>query len=321
VKSPKFSFAFPSVVTNRFLRRNKDAVASLDARSSFNFSGLSPIIQRKRVLTVPEDMLKVKSFCFYPTFALPSGLHGVNASFCDSNKPGDVTSVQAYSQYARHFKTPESRDFEKMEYLDLFQMRSKCSVKKANLLQLFTAMAKENSFGFRIEIGVCVSALDKEGIAEAVKKALYFYSESVVPFETAPMLKFSYTWAAFACNFEYLSINCLNDSLCDLSDRICHLTLSSCYADLLRQFSSGKTFSSCSSRLVLASRSLNFPLLPRPSKKISSLVQVTTDTLGAVEDTCNSSNNIFASVIFFFFIFLFVYFFFKIFFFFNEIFV
>jgi len=307
VKSPKYSFAFPSVVTNRFLRRKKDAVDSMDSRSSFTFPETSPIIKRKRDLTVPDNLWKVKSFCSYPTLALPSGLHGIYASFCDSNKPGDITSVQAYSQYARHFKTPLSTDWEKMEYLDLFGMRSKCSEKKANLLQLFGAMAKENSLGFRIEIGVCVSYLDREGILEAVKKALHFYSESVVPFETTPMLQFSYTWAAFASNFENLSINCLNDSLCDLSDRICHLTLSTCFADLLRQFSSGKTFSSCSSRLVKASSSLNFSLLPRPSKKMSSLLQVTAEINEAVEDPCTSSNNIFASVKYTFFNFFFIF--------------
>ena len=290
----------PGVVKKRFFKSGREAVAELDSRTSAKIPS-SPTPRRSKHTDNPTDgSRKVSSFGFYPTLAFPEGFHGVNASFLDSETPGSITSVQAYSQFARHFSIPDKKDFDEDQYLDSHAMRSRCLVKKANLLQLFKEMAEKNSFGPRIEIGVCVSALNKSGISEAVYKALQFYSQCVVPFETTPLLQFSFTWACFAINLELLSIECLKNSIFHLTDRICHLTLVSCYSDLLRQFSLGRTFSASSTRLVKASSSLNFPLLPRPSKKISAILDLNSETLHPIEDPCTTTNNYYASVYLYF---------------------
>jgi hypothetical protein len=72
----------------------------------------------KEVYSLSDDARKVASFSFFPTFSLPMGLHGCNISFLDSYKNGVVTSIQAYSQFARHFKTPDKKDYENDSYLD-----------------------------------------------------------------------------------------------------------------------------------------------------------------------------------------------------------
>ena len=250
----------------------------------------------KEVYYPSDDTRKVSSFSFFPTFALPMGLHGCNISFSDSDKNGVVTSIQAYSQFARHFKTPDKKDYENDSYLDSYSLRTRCLAKKANLFKMFLEMMKTNSFGFRIEIGICVSALNKYGLSQAVNVALKFHSENIVAIETSPMLMFSYNWAAFACNLELLSIECLRPSIVLLSDRLCHLTLCGCYADLSRLFVSGRTFSITSRRFASAYKCLNFPLLPRPSKNILNILKIDIPSLDEVKDQSLSSENDYAAV-------------------------
>jgi hypothetical protein len=167
---------------------------------------------------------------------------------------------------------------------------------------MFLEMMKTNSFGFRIEIGICVSALNKDGISQAIIEALKFHSENVVAVETTPMLMFSYNWASFACNLELLSIECLRPSIVLLSDRLCHLTLCGCYADLSRMFVSGRTFSTTSRRFASAYKCLNFPLLPLPSKNILNILKVDVPLLGEVKNQSLSSENDYAAVFIYLFI-------------------
>lgn len=287
LRSKEYSFVFPSAIMKKRFVGNTSAINIINARSS----------GKKIVNSSSDDARKVASFSFFPTFALPMGLHGCNISFLDSDQNGVVTSIQAYSQFARHFKLPDKKDYENDSYLDSYSLRTRCLAKKANLFKMFLEMMKTNSFGFRIEIGICVSALNRDGISQAIYEALKFHSENVVAIETSPMLMFSFNWASFACNLELLSIECLRPSIVLLSDRLCHLTLCGCYADLFRLFVSGRTFSPTSRRFASAYKSLNFPLLPRPSQNISNILKVDIPSLEQVKDQSLSSENDYAAVI------------------------
>lgn len=257
-----------------------------------------------------SETKKVSSYSFYPTLAFPAGLHGAMVSFKNSEQPGDLTSLQTYSHLARYSKkaTPvnegssakESNEVSsaaKDSFLDVHAMRIKCLTAKTNVASLLLAISKFKSFGLRSEIGVCVASLNKEGIATAVKKSIHFYSESVVPFETKSLFRFTSLWASTATNLHLFSIQCLTDPLSDISSRLVHLTLSSFYGDLLGQFVSGRT---CMSNLVKlyveAAKVLNFPLLARPSQQMGDLLGIKPVPLEAIQDPSFSSENYHASV-------------------------
>ena len=129
---------------------------------------------------------KVKAMTLFPTLALPQGFHGAMIFFRDSDKPGDITSIQTYSQFARYHKEEAiSKEVSTDDScLDVNSKRTKCLKMKLELTNMFVAMSGLKSIGLRSEICVCVSSLTKSGIETAIKKSLQFYSESVVPFET-----------------------------------------------------------------------------------------------------------------------------------------
>jgi hypothetical protein len=162
---------------------------------------------------------------------------------------------------------------------------------------MFNGMIDQKSMRFRAEVGVCVSTLDKDGIRLSVKKALQFYSSNAVPFETGVLIRFSYLWASIATNFHLLAIQCLTDRLSDLSNRLCHMSLSMFYFDLLRQYVNGRTFSPTSKLYVTAAKHLNFHLLARPSQQMSVFLQCSPVNLEPIKDSVVSSANYYASVI------------------------
>jgi hypothetical protein len=103
-------------------------------------------------------------------------------------------------------------------------------------------------------------------------------------------------WASIATNFHLLSIQCLTDRLSDLSNRLCHMSLSMFYFDLLRQYVNGRTFSPTSKLYVTAAKHLNFHLLARPSQQMSEFLQCRPVNLVPIKDSVFSSANFYASV-------------------------
>lgn len=254
---------------------------------------------KKEKKPASSESKRVSSFTFFPTLALPRGLHGAMVRFRDADKAGGITSLQTYSQIARHASFPGVEEVLATDsFLDVHAMRTKSLTIGVSLTRLVVAISKLNSLGLRTEIGVCVSSLNKEGIALAVNKSLQFYSESVVPFETNSLLKFSSLWASMASNLHLFSIQCLSNHLADVSNRLCHLSVSSFFNDILRQFVSGRTYLSNVTKLfVEAAKVTKFPLLARPSKKMSDLLRLKPfPPLEAVEDPNSASENYHASV-------------------------
>jgi hypothetical protein len=242
---------------------------------------------------------KVATYSLFPVLALPHGFHGSNISFRDSVSPGEITSLQTYSQSARHCPKPPPLTLKKSSeesVLDVYQRREEALTLKTNLLKMFNGMIDQKSMRFRAEVGVCVSTLDKDGITLSVKKALQFYSANAVPFETGVLIRFSYMWAAIAINLNLLAIQCLTDPLHDLPNRLCHISLTTFFSDLLHQFTTGRTFSSSTKLYVAAAQVLNFALLARPSQQMSVFLGCSPVSLAQTNDT--GSSNYFSSVIF-----------------------
>jgi hypothetical protein len=240
---------------------------------------------------------KVASYSLFPVLALPPGLHGSNISFHDSATPGEITSLQTYSQSARHCPKPPpaNKNSPEESVLDVYQQREKALTLKVNLLKMFNGMIDQKSMRFRAEVGVCVASFDKDGIMLSVKKALQFYSSNIVPFETDVLIRFSYTWAAIAINLHLLAIQCLTDPLPDLPNRLCHISLSIFFSDILNQFTSGRTYSPSTKLYVAAAKVLNLALLARPSQQMSVFLGCSPVNLAPTKDT--GSANYYTSVI------------------------
>ncbi len=251
------------------------------------------------ICSVPVSITKkVSKYSMFPVLGLPIGLHGSMVSFRDSAKPGDITSIQAYSQLARHcpISSPAIEKSSGNSLLDVHQLRESALANKMYIETMLHGMIKQNSMTFRTEIGVCVSAFDRDGISLAVNKALQHYSANIVPFKTSVLIRFSYMWASIATNFHLLAIQCLTDRLSDLSNRLCHMSLSMFYFDLLRQYVNGRTFSPTSKLYVTAAKHLNFHLLARPSQQMSEFLQCRPVNLVPIKDSVFSSANFYASV-------------------------
>ena len=263
--------------------------------------GLRILNSRLSVLTATEQPTlkshKVASYSLFPVLGLPPGLHGSNISFRDATTPGDITSLQTYSQSARHCPKPPivNKKSPDESVLDVYQQREKALTLKINLLKMFNCMIDQKSMRFRAEIGVCVASFDQDGIMLSVKKAIQFYSSNVVPFETDILIRFSYMWAAMAVNLHLLAIQCLTDPLPDLPNRLCHISLSVFLSDILNQFTTGRTFSSSTKLYVLAAQVLNFALLPRPSQQMSVFLGCSPVSLAPTKET--GSANYYTSVI------------------------
>ena len=241
---------------------------------------------------------KVSKYSMFPVLGLPIGFHGSMVSFLDSAKPGDITSIQAYSQLARHcpISSPATKKSLENSLLDVHQLRESALAMKMYIETMLHGMIKQRTMTFRTEIGVCVLAFDRDGISMAVNKSLQHYSANVVPFKTSVLIRFSYLWASIATNFHLLAIQCLTDRLSDLSNRLCHMSLSMFYFDLLRQYLNGRTFSPTSKLYVTAAKHLNFHLLARPSQQMSVFLQCSPVNLVPIKDSVFSSANYYASV-------------------------
>lgn len=243
---------------------------------------------------------KVAMYSIFPVLALPPGLHGSMVSFRDSATSGDIASVQTYSQLARYCPKTQTVYEKTTEnaMLDLHQLRSSVLATKINIEKMLYGMMKHKSLRFRAEIGVCVAGLDVDGISLAVTNSLQFYSKHVVPFNTSVLIRFSCMWASVAVNLNLLAIQCLTDPLSDLSNRLVHISLSMFFSDLLRQYVTGRTFSPTSKLYVEAAKTLNFPLLARPSQQMSIFLRCSPVSLPSIKDTVFSSANQHASVIY-----------------------
>ena len=241
---------------------------------------------------------KVSKYSMFPVLGLPIGFHGSMVSFRDSTNFGDITSIQAYSQLARHcpISSPATEKSLENSLLDVHQLRESALAMKMYIETMLHGMIKQRTMTFRTEIGVCVLAFDRDGISMAVNKSLQHYSANVVPFKTSVLIRFSYLWASIATNFHLLAIQCLTDRLSDLSNRLCHMSLSMFYFDLLRQYLNGRTFSPTSKLYVTAAKHLNFHLLARPSQQMSVFLQCSPVNLVPIKDSVFSSANYYASV-------------------------
>jgi len=241
---------------------------------------------------------KVSKYSMFPVLGLPIGFHGSMVSFRDSTNFGDITSIQAYSQLARHcpISSPATEKSLENSLLDVHQLRESALAMKMYIETMLHGMIKQRTMTFRTEIGVCVLAFDRDGISMAVNKSLQHYSANVVPFKTSVLIRFSYLWASIATNFHLLAIKCLTDRLSDLSNRLCHMSLSMFYFDLLRQYLNGRTFSPTSKLYVTAAKHLNFHLLARPSQQMSVFLQCSPVNLVPIKDSVFSSANYYASV-------------------------
>jgi hypothetical protein len=241
---------------------------------------------------------KVSKYSMFPVLGLPIGFHGSMVSFRDSTNFGDITSIQAYSQLARHcpISSPATEKSLENSLLDVHQLRESALAMKMYIETMLHGMIKQRTMTFRTEIGVCVLAFDRDGISMAVNKSLQHYSANVVPFKTSVLIRFSYLWASIATNFHLLAIQCLTDRLSDLSNRLCHMSLSMFYFDLLRQYLNGRTFSPTSKLYVTAAKYLNFHLLARPSQQMSVFLQCSPVNLVPIKDSVFSSANYYASV-------------------------
>ena len=301
LSSDKFTFAFPTGISPKG-RHFVTNTRGIDLINSFGSS------TRTRTEKPKSESKKVSSYSLYPTLAFSPGLHGAMVFFQSSEQPGNIISLQTYSQIARYCKLSPFNDVFTAKdsneassandsFLDVHAMRNKCLTRKSNVAKLLVAIAERKSFGLRSEIGVCVASLNKAGIDSAIKKSLQFYSESVVPFETIHLFRFSRLWASTASNLHLFSIQCLTDPLSDFSNRLCHLSLSSFYADLTHQFVSGRTCSMSIVKLfVEAARVSKFPLLAGPSQQMGNLLGIKPVPLESIEDPCFSSENYHASV-------------------------
>lgn len=248
---------------------------------------------------VPASIAKkVSKYSMFPVLGLPIGFHGSMVSFRDSSNSGDITSIQSYSQLARHcpISPPVAEKASGNSVLDVHQLRESALAMKMYIETMLQGMIQQKSMTFRTEIGVCVSAFDRDGVSLAVNKSLQHYSANVVPFKTNVLIRFSYMWASIAINLHLLAIQCLTNQLSDLSNRLCHMSLSMFYFDLLRQYVNGRTFSPTSKLYVTAAQHLNFHLLARPSQQMSVFLQCSPVNLEPIKDSVFSSANYYASV-------------------------